>query len=352
MEGKKIIIISPDAWSFVPVSKHHYAKTLAKNNTVYFVNTPSVKEDEKIDGVYVLNKYRKIKGISKIKSRYIKRLMMKVEVSSILETTGGEIDIVWSFDTSRLYFLDLFKAKSSIAHVMDFTEDFNFRFLISSADYCISVADCILDKMREYNQNVYKIDHGFMLGNVNEYIEENDELPPVGVYVGNLNMPFIDWFSLLNLAKAFPKTVFNFYGPLDEKVAQDNKYIQEISDCDNVFFKGFLKPELLNNELRRSTFCLVCYLFKDFGRQLDNSHKIMQYLGSGTPVFSSYTYEYRNTDLLYMYDDEKNIVEAFRDFSKESSIYFSEEHKQKRLEYAMSNSYENQIVKIGNILKQ
>jgi hypothetical protein len=113
LNDKNILIISPDSWGFLPVSKHHYAIELAKTNHVYFLNPPSEKKGIFLDkGVNVINDYKRIQGINKIPFTFIKRFLMKVEIKSILKKTSkNKIDIVWSFDTSRLYFLDLFKAK-------------------------------------------------------------------------------------------------------------------------------------------------------------------------------------------------------------------------------------------------
>jgi hypothetical protein len=354
--NKTILIISPDKWSFLSLSKHNYAIELAKKNTVYYLE-PSSKEVSKelfvdLSGVKVISHYKRMRGISKF-PRFIGREMMRKEIDSILCQIKGDLDVVWSFDTSRLFYLDLFKAKKSIAHVVDFTEDFNLGKLVSSADLCLSVADSISEKISMFNNNVHKVNHGFIIKDTDATLSENtnDTNSLIGVYVGNLNMPYIDWESLLMLAEAHRNIHFNYFGPLSEKTIERNEFLRQLKSSSNVFFKGYLNTQDLSTELKKSSFCIVSYLHKEFGKQLDNSHKIMQYLGSGTPVFSSYTYEYRNDDLLCMFENREDMLSTFDRFMSEESIYFTKIHRKKRINYAHSNSYQNLVKKIEQLLE-
>ena len=58
LENLNILIISPQKWGKMKLSKHHYATTLAENNNVYYLNPPSNKNNKKntnkIDGVFIL----------------------------------------------------------------------------------------------------------------------------------------------------------------------------------------------------------------------------------------------------------------------------------------------------------
>ena len=355
LKNKTILLISRDKWGYLSLSKHNYARELAKDNTVYFLE-PNTKHKSyvcKESGVIIINNYFSIKGISKLPS-FLAKFFMRIEVNSILkQIKHNKIDLVWSFDSSRLFYLDVFKSNKSIAHIMDYTENFNFKPLVKSADVCISVADCILDRMNVLNSNVFKIEHGFSLNqssNIEERIEKYET--PTGVYVGNLNMPYVDWESLFLLSNSNEHIIFNFYGPLTTETVDNEPFLKKMKNCDNVFFKGFLSPDLVNMELRKSTFCIVCYLHEKYGRQLDNSHKIIQYLGSGTPIFSSFTYEYRNDDLLFMYKNREKVLKEFENFMNLESVHFTKVHKEKRVNYALSNTYEKQVKKIEEILNK
>jgi len=349
---KKILIISPDDWGFLSLSKHYYAKELAKNNDVYFLNPKEneYKSDFESSNVTVITDYRTIPGISKLPLKFANSLM-KLEVSSILKRIDGhEIDIVWSFDTSRLFNLKLFTAKFSISHIVDYTENFNFESLNQSADLCLSVVECVCDRMKLYNRNVFKIDHGCSSIVTADEIEFEIKERSHGVYVGNLNIKYIDWEAIFMLAYERSDIDFYFYGPLDEKYHLENVYYYKVLELNNVIFKGVIPSDEVKEVLAKASFCLVCYLYKEFGRQLDNSHKIMQYLGSGKPIFSSYTYEYRNKNLLCMYNDTTDLITKFNRFISDDSDYFKETRVSERLKYASENTYAMQIVKIESII--
>lgn len=349
LSNKTIVIISPDSWSFLPASKHHYALELAKHNKVYFINPPNTETDFVDKGVTVINQYKKIRGIHFL-PKVIRKFFMKLEVNSITSKVNNTIDVVWSFDTSRLYYLDLFKFTLKIAHIVDYTEHFYFKELISSADFCLSVADCISDKMLPFNTRILKLNHGYY---ENYSYNENITLPPnTGIYFGNLNMIYIDWKSIYKLVSHNKSLNFWFYGPLNTEKLYANTEFQLVRNCSNVKFHDSIAPELINRYLISADFCFLSYRHKEFGRQLDNSHKLMQYLGSGTPIFSSYTYEYKDSNLFTMYYDENDILEEFESFITNKNEDFSEEARSKRINFALNNTYSKQVERINDLILQ
>lgn len=349
-----ILIISPDKWDFLPVSKHHYAMELAKDNDVYFINpTNSKKENLTEKGVKIINQYRQIRGINKL-PKLLQKFLMKSEVNSIMnQIEGNKADIIWSFDTSRLYYLDLFNAKIKIAHVVDFSEHFNFNELISSADFCFATSDSITNKMLKLNKLVYKINHGYYsinrtVNNSNSRIEKSTL---TGVYIGNLNIKYLDWKAISKIVIHRPDVKFYFIGSLSiNKVLKNDKYFMNVYQSKNTHFIKEITPEEVELELKMCDFCFLAYKEKEFPNQLQNPHKVMQYLGSGTPVFASFTYEFKDTNLLFMYNDSERIQEDFDSFLSASSFHFSQESKQKRIDFALNNTYEKQIERIKKII--
>src|SRR5438093_218809 len=64
--GRNVIIISPEGWEHLFVSKHHYAIELAKHNKVFFLNPPSRKfsiEKSRYENLWVINYPPFIKGL-------------------------------------------------------------------------------------------------------------------------------------------------------------------------------------------------------------------------------------------------------------------------------------------------
>ena len=350
LQNKVILIISPDNWNFLPVSKHHYAIELAKKNMVYFLPPPSSGEkDYQEKGVKIINNYRKIRGINKLPI-CSRKLVMQIEVTSILKKIHNkEIDIVWSYDTSRLYYLELFKAKIKIAHIVDYSEHFHFKELIASSDFCFATSDSITDKMKKYNSNVFKINHGFFPTEITTQptLKEIKE----AVYIGNLNIKYLDWKTVYLLTNNYPNINFNFYGTLNQGGEFSNKeFFLKVFNSTNAFFHGKISPEKVNKVLKSADFCFACYLHEEYPLQLQNPHKIMQYLGSGTPLFSSFSHEYKDLDLFPMYQNDIDILEIFNKFLNNDFNDFNKESSNKRINFALENTYSKQIERIEKII--
>lgn len=57
LTNKNILIISPDKWSELYISKHHYARYLSKNNTIWFLNAIGNYKLEKKISIQKHNNY-------------------------------------------------------------------------------------------------------------------------------------------------------------------------------------------------------------------------------------------------------------------------------------------------------
>jgi hypothetical protein len=77
----------------------------------------------------------------------------------------------------------------------------------------------------------------------------------------------------------------------------------------------------------------------------------MEYLSTGKPVITQPVSSYRDTDLLYMMPDAREDFAAFFQ-TVISGLKSGEEPSlaRKRMEYALENSYEAQLVRIEEML--
>lgn len=350
IENKTIVIISPDLWNALPVSKHHYAKELAKTNKVYFINPPNNDKDFKVEKLSIINEYKKVKGL-RFFPKFLRKLFMKREVYSIInKIENNQVDIIWSFDTSRLYYLDLFKSKLKIAHIVDLSENFYFKELVQNADYCFGISDAIINKMKIFNSRCFKIRHGYFLSENVGFIINNHQKKCL--YIGNLTIKYLDWEAIYKLIKHRSDVLFSFIGTKSGTLDKNQElFYKKALTAKNSIFKAEVKPEDVINEMLNSDFCLLAYQSKKYPKQLEDSHKIMQYLGSGKPVFASYTHEYKDTDLIFMYNDVETIEESFDAFLNNQNNHFSEESRQKRINFALDNTYPKQIERIAQIIQ-
>ena len=87
LSDKNILIISPDLWTELYVSKHHYARYLSKNNTVWFLNAlGDVNLSEKVSirkhgdyNIFIINYKPIVRGISKLPS-FILNILLKYQI--------------------------------------------------------------------------------------------------------------------------------------------------------------------------------------------------------------------------------------------------------------------------------
>ena len=108
---KNILIISPESWSHIWVSKHHYARTLASMGAqVVFANPPKNQwrlQKSENDKLQILDYPKFITGLRKFPSWISQRLIKKklIQIEAYCDLT---FDIIWSFDNSVFFDFTLF----------------------------------------------------------------------------------------------------------------------------------------------------------------------------------------------------------------------------------------------------
>src|SRR5580693_6706119 len=114
LRDKTILLISPQSWGAMYVSKHHYAIELAKRgNRVYFLNPPEPEKDKERESVEIVSSG--IENLWLIKHNlwfpynlkfhaiFLFHLLMKPHIKRVLKAISRPIDFVWSFDLGNFY---------------------------------------------------------------------------------------------------------------------------------------------------------------------------------------------------------------------------------------------------------
>jgi hypothetical protein len=238
LRNKNILLISPESWDHIFVSKHHYAIWLAKKrNSVYFLNPPgrSCSVTKTIyDNIYEIHYAGFLRGLRKFPG-ILRKWITRRKYQKIEKLAGVKFDVVWSFDNSVFYdFGALPDSVLKISHIVDYNQDFQSAHAARSADICLCVAEVIRKRLLSYNKNTHKIQHGF-----NPVESPCLSLPGPNkikaVYAGNLSIPFIDWEILVDVIKKQPDVDFIFIGPGIEH-HRITDYIRVLKSSDNVFF--------------------------------------------------------------------------------------------------------------------
>jgi len=348
LSGKKILLISPEPWDHIFVSKHHYAIHLAASgNSVYFLNPPTKSNrvsETKYKNLFCIDYRGFISGL-RFLPRFIQMFFTLREFKKIELRAGVSFNIVWSFDNSVFFdFAALPNRILSISHIMDLNQNFQTKKAAQTATVCFGVIPEIVARLKLYNSNSYLIRHGVSINHLNSC---DSKLPGNGklkaLYIGNLSMPFIDWDLLTKAITLFDFVDFIFMGSKSHSLNKLKVY-------SNVFFVDRVPAEELPNYFRVADILLLAYN-RDYYTNHASPHKLMEYFLSGKPVVGSFTPEYEAyPDLIYMGKTHEEWLNQLDEIVNNIEVYTKESLVSFRTSFALSNTYEKQIARIQNII--
>jgi glycosyltransferase involved in cell wall biosynthesis len=364
---KNILIISPEQWDAHSVSKHHYAITLAaRGSSVFFLNPP----DDSISGIqiqtesssprlYVVSAPRVSSGLRFYPS-LLRRLLEKRWLLRLEKVAACKITVIWLFENSRFFDMRFAGGRLKIYHQVDLNQGFHPASAAATADICFCTTDFIKLLLLPYNDRVYKIHHGLArLGSPDEVAhkvslfeaeQSKFDFDGVNVFcIGNLDMLYLDADLLVNLARQFAAVRFHYVGGFSAM-----GHLRSLaSELHNVVWWGKVESALIPYVLEHADVLLVAYKAADYREQLASPHKMMEYLASGKTVVATYTDEYKDKrHLLEMVDDSSDYLAAFERVVCNLAEYNSPERQAERKSFAQVHTYENQLGKIVNLLKQ
>lgn len=358
-QNKNILIVSPDSWGGIFVSKHHYAVELSKRgNRVFFLNPPGNYSNickSSYSNLSIINYKGFLKGL-RFFPTFIQRQLVRNEFNKIQKISGVKLDIIWSFDNSVFY--DLYALPLSlikISHIVDSSQNFQTETAAKTADICFCNTDFLLKKLIAFNNNTFKIQHGYS----HSFSVTEENLPGKGrlkcVYVGNLSIPYLNWQIIQEIVKENPRVDFIFVGPEgtgNKSRVGSSKDLKLIKEFSNTYFAGKVLPEKIFSYLQKADVLLIAYKANEYREQLANSHKLIEYLASGKVVVSSYTDEYRHKNLLQMVEKDEELPDMFKNVIQNIQYYNSEEVAKRRIAYAQDNTYAKQVSRIEKIMEE
>lgn len=355
LKNKKIILVSPCGWSDFQVSKHHYAKELSKNNQVYFLEYPtfnSTKETSFTEiepNIYIVNIHLPFPKRIFFHLQSIYSFFLKKKLSNL--TKNKQIDLIWSFDNTNRFSLKYFKKNLfKIYHPVDNGNIIHLIENAKSANYVFSCSKDIVKLLEPHSQAKF-INHGLSnyFTNLELQAHPNGSLK-VGIS-GNIAVPQIDFETLIKIVNQNPGIDFVFFGK-DSIKGDEPKFVIEgvkkLKEMPNCLFKGIVHPSVLANELNNMDAFLLCYDMNRLNRG-NNSHKILEYLSIGKVIISVYFNLYANLNLIEMIDDgykNEELPFLFKKVITNLNTYNSLELKQKRIAFALDNTYDKQLERI------
>lgn len=351
---KTILLISPEPWGHIFVSKHHYAVHLGKRgNKVFFLNPPSTEnkiEQTDYANVWSVHYNGFPKGMRFYPS-FLQRLITKSRFNALRKLCDSSFDIVWSFDNSVFYnFEALPKKVFCISHIVDLNQNFQTRKAAASADLCIGVIPQLVERLKKYNTNTHLITHGVQEFPDNlEAIELPGQNEIKALYAGNMTMPHIDWKVLYLTASNHSTVDFVFVGSNWNHVR--NSFKLQLQQLNNVYALNAVSAEQLPGYLRSASILLLTYT-PEYSNTYASPHKMMEYLGSGKVIVATQTPDYRDLAdnfLISMTNNNDDFIEFFKDVLVNLSTWNSDDKKKLRISYALKNTYVKHVERIESI---
>lgn len=351
-----ILVISPERWDDHNVSKHHYARTLARRgHDVLFLNPPVQGQkstsiaDVPCDGgrIRVVTGRALAPGLrfmpraarNRIESRWLEKLERQA---------GTKISVIWLFENSRFFDMRFAGDRLKIYHQVDLNQDFNLKSAAMTADICFGTTDYIVDALSEYCPRTHKIGHGlFLPENPGKLGKEHKDMLSAGrlnaAYVGNIEIAYIDRKLLCNVVNRNSNVTFHFIGGYDP----DGYLYRQLHMSENVRWWGKIPSDQIIPALQEMDIYMVCYQAERFRDQLSSPHKMLEYLYGGKATVATYTDEYKDKrELLEMVDEPSRFLDRFAEVAANPECYNSPEKMKMRRDFALDHTYARQLDRI------
>ena len=371
-DKKTVLILSPQAWGTLRLSKHHYAEELVKKGYRVFFLSPHESgleenfalHEEAID-LYIIRHRLNFPYKLRFHARPIFNFFIKRHVNSLLKFIGITPDILWCFDPNLYSNLSWFKAKTTIYHPVDPIIRQDQIKAAYTADFIFSVSNKILEPLQDVPVPKHFINHG-----LSRSFEEsarsqvstisNKTANPLKLgYVGNLLRQPIDQGLFKRIIENLPQVEFHFWGPYKaegnnlnfEPDSKTSHFIAELEKADNVTLHGPKAPQVLAKEITKMDGFLLYYSLISGISDRSNSHKILEYLSTGKVIFSCPIEMYNKMpNLLEVCDDQQDFCEFVVEKVKEIEALNSPDRQMQRIDFALDNTYKRQLEKIFTLV--
>jgi glycosyltransferase involved in cell wall biosynthesis len=363
-EEQIVVILSPQSWSHQFVSKHHYAVEFTKLYPTVFVSPTQCKMGRFSFNIREIKKGRKGLHEAQLTLPFPNWLRFKfnkfyciinriVLTLLIRKRLKKQIRLLIDFGCHRsIDRLDKFESLKSIYFPVDDYIDLPIK--TRKADQLFTVSSNIQDKFQKAKLPMLWINHGlstiFADRAKKKLIELENEgttskIPRTKIgYSGNITIPFLDRKIVLKTIKELSDMEFHFFGNDSSTEKEAIEFIDRLKEINNVSLHGQLSTEDLANQLEDMDILWLCYKADNKNYQLENSHKILEYLSTGKPILSSPIKYLKDTDekFIYQFPNDKHSEMILR-LKKGLEDYIK---SKKRIEFALQSTYRNNISKL------
>ena len=367
LKNKKVLILSPQGWGKMRISKHHYALQLAaQGNEVCFVNPPVEGLDGERstweDGVQIVS--YPTPAFYKLKFHWaaLYKRLMSWYIHRVLKAIQFAPDVVLSFDLGGDYPLGAFPDCLKLFFPVDEPQSEIARTAGESADLILSVTHEILGFYNHRTAPKVFLNHGvdemfLQQESFRATAAEDENAIRIG-YAGNLMRPDIDRPMMREIIRSNPSVMFELWGTYDRQTSnlgvgskgeKAESFIVFLEAQENVVMHGPVAPRELVKGFSRMNGFLICYDIEKDQSSGTNYHKILEYLATGKVVISNNVTTYNDMPLFRMCNSRSNNDEMpllFKDTIEQLGEWNSEERCRQRIEFAAAHTYGKQLEKI------
>lgn len=357
-----ILLISPEPWDAHTVSKHHYARSLAAQGfRVLFLDPPepgrrrlAVEEVVECPGLKRVRAGKVAPGLRLIPGQF-RRWLEANWLHELEHQAGCSVDVIWLFENSRFYDLRFAGSRLKIYHQVDLNQSFHPEIAARTADICLCTTELIRQRLLPHNPRCHRLQHGAAISDVTVPLipTEQQRFSPEQIqamYVGNLEMAYLDQELLVKVIRLHPEVRFHLVGGY----RLDGALFRKLTSATNVVWWGQVESSVIPSLLSHADLLLVCYQAKHHFDQA-NPHKLMEYLSCGRVVVATYTEEYSQyRDLFAMSEPGSNdgYPGLFARVLSQLNGYNSPERMAARRAFAADHTYPRQLARIQALLLQ
>lgn len=363
-QGKRILLVSPEAWGPVRLSKHHYATTLMECGAEVFflgpdmdkMDRPGIAQRQGPNAPVLIWRKRPMRGM-RFMPRSIRSLMEAQQMETLAEICGGPFDILWNFDLHRFrYLTDRKNARLRMMHAMDLRRSHDLVEPAANADHVFVVSPCMAGALGQDFDHAVVLPHAWM---PRKPVAIDMPTLPHGIkvgYLGNLSMRAINWDSICSIAAKHPEVQFYLIGPVEDAFGDHTRIRpaieQRLQSLPNIRIQGPVPYDEVPQWLEAMDVLLIAYDLERFGLKATSSHKVIEYLASGKVVVSSFLEDHQNSpDLIVMARPGEDIGPYFQQVIDQLEQYNSTELQAQRKTVAESNTYADRVASISKLIR-
>ncbi|MBF0625398.1 MAG: hypothetical protein HQL82_11410 [Magnetococcales bacterium] len=363
--GRRILLISPQPWDHLFISKHHYAQELARDNRVWFLDPP---EAEGPPGGVRVSAVPGEPNLWRVRHRlffprqlrfhwpWLYRRLIARQARRIVRALPEAPDLVWCFDFNLFPDLRAFGAPTTLYHPVDPLSLPSQVAIGRSADLILSVSRTILAHFSgsEFQGRTLWVNHGLCREFAALARQDIDPARPPGPprvgYFGNLDRPMLDLELWERAVTAHPGVAFHFWGAFDPA----GPFARRLAARPNVACHGTAPKGHLVTEVAAMDLFLLLYRADHPEYDRSNAHKILEYLATGKVILSVPIDTYRDApDLLEMLPEggEAALPERLGAVLEALDHHNSPARMARRRARALECTYEHHLRRIAQRLR-